>query len=352
MTGFVLACIGMVAVAVAFFAWPLFRSKSLSLPSANRWLNIVLTAAALCIIAGGVYAGLIYKHGGEWHADNVPTASASISPELVEALNKLDDMVKQQPDNMEAWQKLGQANIMAHRFPDAVTAYQHAYDLSKGKEVDPITGLAEALLMMRTQQDFMHAASLLDDALRLEPKNPKALWYGGMVALQMNNLPIARDRFRTLLAMNPPERVRTMLEREVQDLNQQLGETPVAGSSSPQSERRITVHVKLDPKLQPQIKSPMMMFVLARNPQQPGPPLAVQRRMSSELPLTTELTTANAMIASRSIATADNVEVVVRLSPSGAPVQQSGDFEGSANYSFKKQGEQGVVNIEINHQVP
>jgi cytochrome c-type biogenesis protein CcmH len=351
MTEFVLACIGMVAVAVVLFAWPLFKSKSLSLPSANRWLNVVLIAVAISIISGGVYSAYIVKHGGEWHADNVPTAGASVSPELAQAIRQLNDIVKQQPDNMEAWLKLGAANVMAHRAADAVDAYQHAYDLNKDNEVEPITGLAEALLMMRTQTDFMRAASLLDDALRLQPDNPKALWYGGMVALQMNNLKLARDRFRSMLALNPPEQVRAMLEREVQDLNQQLGDTSAAGPSAPQSQRRITVHAKLDPKLQQQIKTPMTMFVLARDPKQPGPPLAVQRRMSSELPLTTDLTAANAMLPSHSIATVDQVEVVVRLSPNGAPIQQAGDFEGSAQYSFKKQGEQGVVNIEINQQV-
>ena len=352
MTGFILACIGMVSVAIALFAWPLFRSKKLSLPSANRWLNIILIAVAISVISAGTYAAYIYKHGGKWYADNIPVAVDSVSPELVQAITQLEKMVKDDPNNATAWTKLGSANVMAHHPDEAVSAYQHAYDLTSGKEADVVAGLAEALLMMRTQSDFTRATTLIDDALRLQPNNPKALWYGGMIALQMNNLKLARDRFRSMLALNPPEQLRVMLAREVQDLDQQLGEANPASPAATQSDRRITVHVKLDPKLQQQIKTPMAMFVLVRDPKQPGPPLAAQKRLSSELPLTIDLTTANAMMPNRTIATADNVEVVARLSLSGTAIQQSGDYVGSAHYSFKKQGDKGSVTIEINHQVP
>jgi cytochrome c-type biogenesis protein CcmH len=94
------------------------------------------------------------------------------------------------------------------------------------------------------------------------------------------------------------------------------------------------------------------LFVLARNPQQPGPPLAVERHLSSELPLQVELTTDDAMLPTHSLANAQDVEIVARLSASGMPTEQSGDLFGSAAYSFAKQGEQGSVTIEINQRVP
>ncbi len=355
MMGFVLACSGMVLIAVALFAWPLLGSKKFSLPSANRWLTVVLTAVVVAVISGGIYIGHLYKNGGEWHADNVPAENSSnveVSAQLMQTIKQLEEQVAQDPKSVSTLVKLGAANVMAHRADQAVGIYQHAYDLSQGQDIEAVTGLAEALLMKRDEQSFMRGSQLLDEALKLQPLNPKALWYGGMVALQMENPRLARERFRSMLTLNPPDKVRTMLEREVQDLDQQLGDAPASAVADKQNERRIVVNVKIAPTLQAKIKQPMALFVLARNPAQGGPPLAVERHMSTELPLTVELTKAKAMLPTRTIESTEMVEVVARISSSGTPVQQSGDFVGSIQYSFAKQGNQGTVTVEIDHQVP
>jgi cytochrome c-type biogenesis protein CcmH len=100
------------------------------------------------------------------------------------------------------------------------------------------------------------------------------------------------------------------------------------------------------------LQQPVSLFVLARNPQQPGAPLAVERHQSSELPLQIDLTTDDAMLPTHTLANAQEVEIVARLSASGTPTEQSGDLFGSAKYSFAQQGEQGSVTIEINQRVP
>jgi cytochrome c-type biogenesis protein CcmH len=156
-----------------------------------------------------------------------------------------------------------------------------------------------------------------------------------------------------LLTLNPPPQVRSLLERQIQDINQQLGETAKPDmAAATMSARKIVVKVTLSAALKQQLQQPVSLFVLARNPKQPGPPLAVQRHLSNELPLQLELTTADAMLPTRSIANAQDIEIVARLSASGTPTEQSGDYFGSVPYSFVKQGEQGSVAIEINQRVP
>jgi cytochrome c-type biogenesis protein CcmH len=126
----------------------------------------------------------------------------------------------------------------------------------------------------------------------------------------------------------------------------------VASPAAPVSARKVLVKVTLAPTLQQQIKTPMSLFVLARNPAQPGPPLAVERHLSSELPLQVELSAEDAMMPTRTLASAQEVQIVARLSASGMPTEQSGDYYGRAAYSFTKEGEQGSVTIEINQRVP
>ena len=59
----------------------------------------------------------------------------------------------------------------------------------------------------------------------------------------------------------------------------------------------------------------------------PGPPLAVVRKTVGELPFEIALNDSHAMIPSRTISSAGNVIVGVRISMSGNPERQSGDYE-------------------------
>src|SRR5947207_14987293 len=139
MMGFIVACAGMVLLAVALFAWPLLRSKNYSLPAANRWLTLVLITLVTGAISGGIYASYTYKHGG-WNADNVPAAAENENVQLAQAIKQLEAQANQNPNEMQPWLQLGAAYVSAQRADQAVTAYQHAYDLSQGKELEAING--------------------------------------------------------------------------------------------------------------------------------------------------------------------------------------------------------------------
>lgn len=94
----------------------------------------------------------------------------------------------------------------------------------------------------------------------------------------------------------------------------------------------------------------MPLFILARDPGAGGPPLAVQRHSSTDLPLNIELSERDAMIPTRSIAGVPKVVVVARLSRSGAPQAQSGDLYGEAEYEFGTSS--GPLTIMIDRSVP
>jgi cytochrome c-type biogenesis protein CcmH len=159
-----------------------------------------------------------------------------------------------------------------------------------------------------------------------------------------------------LLALGPPPELRTVLERQIQDLDQQLGDagegtpSPAPGSAASSGQRAVQVSVSIAPAIQQQIKSALPLFVIARDPAGGGPPLAVERRSSAEAPLTVELSEADAMMPSRTIATIPRVRVVARVSLTGAPQERSGDFYGEADYDFSK--DTGTLQIVIDRTVP
>jgi cytochrome c-type biogenesis protein CcmH len=349
MTIFVLICVLMLLLALGVIAIPLLRAAPSANPEQkprNRYAALVLTCVSV-----SVFSGAMYMHVSNWQW-SASTAVAATPPNAAE-IEALLDALKTSPDNLQTRLALAQAYVAAGNFALAGQSYQKAYDLSKGQNVDAVTGLLESLVL--TDQSAMNgrAALLVEQALRLQENNPKALWYGGLIALQAENLQLARDRFSSLLAMGPPDSIRGVLERQVQDLDEQLNASAgVAAAAVVDSKRKITVAVRLSAAVKQQLTQPVSVFILARNPQQPGPPLAVERHTSDQLPLQVELTVADAMLPTRTLNDADIIEVVARLSASGAPTEQPGDWYGVATHSFVEQGDVGSLSIEITQRVP
>src|SRR5690606_18556878 len=135
---------------------------------------------------------------------------------------------------------------------------------------------------------------------------------------------------------NPPPEIQAVLQRQIDDLNAQIGEAAAPAQSASKTtegaseERAIEVSVTIAPAVEKQLGGPVPLFVLARDPSG-GPPLAVQRHDSTAVPLTVRLSEADAMLPTRTIASVQRVEVVARLSRSGSPQAQSGDFFGAAS---------------------
>lgn len=362
MTMFLLGCVLMVVVAIVLIARPLLRNKTETTEKSAKSRSNAAVLLLVSLIVSMVSSGL-YLHGSNWQWNGgdlvASTQSGNSTVTDTPEIRSLVEQIRIDPENAALLIKLGSAYVAAERFAEGAAAYQRAYELTKGQDLDAITGWAEALVLADPSAVNGHASVLIEEALKINPRHPRALWYGGLVALQMQNLSVARDRFQTMLELDPPDSVRKLLERQIQDLNDQLGATNKnAGTKGKPdqladgSDRKIVVQVKLSPALQKQLKQPVSLFVLARNPDQPGAPLAVQRHQSDELPLKVELTVADAMLPTRTLKDAQTVEVVARLSASGMPTEQSGDLYGVARYSFASQGAQGGVSIEINQRVP
>ena len=86
----------------------------------------------------------------------------------------------------------------------------------------------------------------------------------------------------------------------------------------------------LDPALAGRLKPGVPLFVSARQPGIPGPPLAALRLEAGQLPVTVTLSDANAMIEGRDLSAVDDVEVTARVAFSGSVMSSRGDLVGSA----------------------
>jgi len=185
-------------------------------------------------------------------------------------------------------------------------------------------------LMLRDQTQVNgRATELFESALAISPNNPKALFYAGMAALNRGDKNLAADRWEALLATSPPPNIQEILRPKIAELRGEPVAAAVAQTAPAATVQGLTVAVSLGVGASAVAPADATVFVIARDPDQPSPPIAAVRRKVSELPDEVSIGDADAMIPGRVPSGFARLEIVARVSMSGQPMAQSGDWFGS-----------------------
>jgi cytochrome c-type biogenesis protein CcmH len=346
MTIFILIAAAMVLAIAALLAVPLLSRRPVAPQSPLMALIVLVVLAAG---AGGLYATF-----SNWNWAKAKTATVDGSPQTMVAT--LARRLAKDPNDLNGWLLLGRSYSVLEETPLAVRAYEHANVLSKGQNIDALLGLAEALVSEDDSQLAGRAGDLVDKALTLDPHSPKALFYGAASAIQRKQLPLARERFSTLLAQNPPDNVRPIIEQQIRAIDQALGAASPAAPATTGADAaastgipaKVRIHITVASTLKSDQKADAPLFVFVRDPRAGGPPLAVKRLMA-HFPQTVELSSADAMLAGHGIQVGQDVEIVARISGSGGPLARAGDPFGSVAYHVAPKG---AVNVVIDRLTP
>jgi hypothetical protein len=122
-----------------------------------------------------------------------------------------------------------------------------------------------------------------------------------------------------------------------------------AGDATAGASTQISGTVELATKLAARAAAGATLFIYAKQPNTPGPPLAVVRLPADHWPVSFTLTDANAMVPGRNLSSAQTVQVEARISKSGQALPQSGDLVGSVTSVNPREGR--PVKISIDRQI-
>ncbi len=329
---FVLIAGSLAAGASLLLLLPLLRRREDSQPVSAAAAVTVLFAMLLG--GAGLYAA--FSNYGWVEGSAVGDTPAAMTARLAKRLAA-------NPNDLDGWLLLGRSYGVIEQYPLAVRAFQRADRLANGKNVEAIVGWAESLVAQDPEQLGGAAGRLFERALELDPRDPKALFYSSFAALTRGELPLARARFQQMLALNPPQQVRTILEQRIAAIDAELGGAASPAPATALSEgARIAVRVTLAPALAMRVPAGAPLFVAARDPKSPGPPFAV-KRLAAQFPVDVELTPADAMLESRRISAGQQLEVVARVALGGTPTATSGDPFGQVSYHVGKDGRLNIV---------
>ena len=332
-------------VAVLFAVWPLWRKSHRLTPAVS--IIIVLTA--------GMSAGL-YNHIG---SPGVPSGRAGADdslPDMQEAVSSLQARLQSNPEDSAGWKMLGRTQMTLGDFAGAAESYEKAMDLEEARVAQTLVDLAIAIMNRDQAPIEGRTASLIDSALALEPNNPAALFYSGVSAANRGDTDTAAERWEILLGLNPPENIRAILVQRIAEWRGE--EAPAAMPAEDQvsaPEQAVpddaveSARVALSDEAIAAINTDASVFIIARDPAAPSPPIAVTRRMLSELPAVVSLTDAQSMVEGRNLSAFAELEILARVSLSGGPAAASGDWFGSR---LVRPSETRSINLTIDQQVP
>jgi cytochrome c-type biogenesis protein CcmH len=326
--------IGLLCVAATLFvAWPLYRQQ--------RRLSPLVAAVVVVIV--GISLGL-YAYQGR---PNLPSGLGNATPPDIEAMvASLAQRLQEDPDDLGGWKMLGRSQMALQNFAAAVTAFERAVELEDSQNAQTLTDLGAAILERDRTGIEGRTAALFESALALEPNNPTALFYGGIAALNRGDKDLAAERWEILLSLNPPDNIRGVLEQRVAEWR---GTAPVQQAPRVEQAAVVTASISVPDAVADALPGNASVFIIARDPAQPSPPIAVTRRQLQDLPADVSLGDSEAMVPGRNLSAFAEFEIVVRVSVSGQPVAQSGDWYAS---TLVKPAENKTVTLLLDQQVP
>jgi len=358
MLTFIILAAVLIVAGVGLVTIPLIRGSS-GAPAPAPWA--ALGAAAVLVIGSAItYAALSNWSWPSVAPGDSPQADApGDSPRTMVA--RLARQLERNPNDLQGWLMLGHSYEVLDQYPLAQRAYERADHLAGGQNAEALAGVAEALTLQDENELDGRAGRLFEDALKLDPSSGKALFFSAAAAQRRGNLPLARERYSKLLAMDVPQNVRTVLEQQIAAIDAggtgQGASAPAGGGAAAASGPAtadgsavpaVRVHVELSPALSAGQAATTPLWVLVRDPAQPGPPLAV-KKLESRFPQTVELTSQDSMVPGRAFAAGQKVQVVARIARSGNALAGRGDPFGEVAYHV---GSDGLVNIIINQVTP
>ena len=298
----------------------------------SRWL-----LSLSLFVAASAATFLLYR---EWGAANElratellsKSASAELSiPERNELLERLTLAADNQPEQVE-WRYL-QARLLnadgefaraAEVFADILVGLPEE---ATADRATTMTMLAQARFFAADQQVDDDQYELIQQALALMPDNRQAMGLAGIFAFELGQYRAAIGHWRDLWAGLPAGQEAAYLEQGIQRAAARLQEQNETVDLSWMQRAQIKVLVDISADARAAATADDAIFVLAKAVDGPPMPLAAQKLALADLPQVITLSDAQAMMAGMNLSAYEQVTLVARLSKSGQPVAQPGDWQ-------------------------
>jgi len=277
--------------------------------------------------------------------------------DMTALLEQLYQKLKQAPENIEGWRLLARSAMNTEYYDLAVESYTQIIRIfdATDESTASVYGLLAQAHYYQNQGRFNSAVQgALDQAFKENPNEVNSLGLMAINAFSNEKYSVAIEFWKRILLAVPDHPSKISIETGIQRAQIALGETPVNTSQPTNASTiiaRIQVEVSIAPEVLAQVNAQDTVFIFAKAAAGTGPamPLAARKLKVSDLPITIELNDQSAMGPMAKLSQVTHANVVARISKSGQPLAQAGDYEG--RYDSVDVLANESVRIQITHQI-
>lgn len=328
------------------------------------------------------FSAIFYQQSGAYtdveiaasQPKNHPQGEQSQAQVIIAQLQTLHEEVKKNPNNSNAWFKLGQLLTNVGEFDSAYIAFGKVNEI-EGEQADVIALQAQARYYKNNQKFTPEIEELLEKALLIDANDPTTLMLIGMDHYINLRYALAADTWQKIIDNSDAgENSGPLLEGidEARRLaSEQSGTEVIANQSKPSTQAdsalslgqsgnsttnsttnlttdatknmsgdavSIKVNVGLSETIISELQkgSDKTLFIYAIASNGPRMPLAAVKARASDLPISVTLDDTKAMSPQMTISSADQVNIIAVISHAGTPGAKPGDFRGEvANVDVK-----------------
>ena len=324
--------------------------------------NLVIVALSAVLVVAVSY-GSYFKYGSydavsqtsamRFDEGEIKQARASAEQgDMSGLLKQLYHKLQQAPDNIEGWRLLARSAMNSESFDLAIESYTQIIRIfdATDESTSAVYGLLAQAHYYQNQGQFNSTVqNALDQAFEQNPNEVNSLGLMAINAFVRQEYVVAIKFWQRILIAVPDHPSKISIETGIQRAQIALGETPF-GTSSPVNASaaeqqkaeavrvrgadvaiaRIQVEVSIASEVLAKVSADDTVFIFAKAAPGAGPamPLAARKLKVSDLPVAIELNDQSAMGPMAKLSQVAHANIVARISKSGQPIAQSGDYEG------------------------
>ena len=326
----------------------LAESQQVANPTAPRYKRTAIALGVLLpVLAVGGYAAVgspaavvpeIVRA-----APTAPVAQSDSDKQMDQLFKMAEDRLSKEPNDVKGWLLLARAKASVGMFDGAMKAYEKAAALDP-KDSEMWSDYADSAAGMSQGKMDGKPIELINKSLALDGKNVKALLLRGTWEMQKNDLVAAEKSFTLAKSVSEPNSgFAQIADNALGEITSRRGGTPAAAATAPvagtppvaapasaSDAELATVTLQLSAEARKAANPTSAIFLIVRAAgAERGPPLAARKLALADAGTPIVLTAADAMIGGAGLKPGADVVLQARLSLTGQPMAQAGDWESA-----------------------
>jgi cytochrome c-type biogenesis protein CcmH len=284
----------------------------------------------------------------------------STNPEqqAVNEIKRLMEVTKTEPENSDAWYRLGQSLVSVGEFEGALKSYDQVLRI-EGPQADVFGAKAQAIYYKNEQKIDSTVQGFIDQALAIDPNDPSTNILLGMHNFISANYEVAISHWQRVVDSDKQNVNKQALIEVIDEAKTRLANPDAtapeqsnnnATGDGPQLTINVTLSDEILERMSQEVDKTVFIYAISADTSRGRMPLAAVKILASDLPITVVLNDSRAMTPQAKLSDVEVVHIYAVVSASGGAGINSGDYKAELNNVAVSTTEQ--LNLVVSTVVP